>query len=214
MKSQITVFMLLGLILLVGLLTVLAYAVLVVTGTLVNPFVASDVASYFNTCFDQSLQCSLFQRGLFLDSFDLPILQESTQKLALDSFPLCLRNISSVFRQVSMESGGEQISLFFAERETKMTLENVAVVRIGKAVKKISGLVSEKPVAFSRIVETARNINPPADKLDSKDNIIADLDQRYRTYFFETSESDVVVLRDVQSNISYRNPYAVVFSSE
>ncbi len=76
MKAQITVFVLLGVILLVGVLTVLAYTLLVVVGIVADPFVAADVTSYFNSCFDQALQCSLYGQGLTFQVKDLSALHD------------------------------------------------------------------------------------------------------------------------------------------
>jgi len=210
MKAQITAFMLLGIILLVGLMTVLAFVVLVVTGTIADPFVASDVSSYFNSCLDQALQCAVYQQG-----FD--VFNERVQQLAVKFFPLCLQNISEVFRGKSVslaDSAEKNVSVFFADEGIKMSLENAGFVRIGKAAKQLNGLVSEKPVAFSKIAHVARSINPAAAKLSPSDRVISRLDNRYRAYFFQTDAADLVVLRDVESNISYRNPYTVVFEEK
>ncbi|MBI4148157.1 hypothetical protein HY490_02595 [Candidatus Woesearchaeota archaeon] len=213
MRAQVSVFMLLGVLMLVGLLTVLAYVALIVTGTIADPFVAADVTSYFNSCFEQALQCSLYEKGLSLELKELSVLEREAQEVALSQFPVCVQNISRVFKgqNIALQNGEQKASLFFADMDTKLTLDSPAVVTIGKATKKISGLVAEKPVAFARMLETARSLNPGVDKIAPDDHVIEDLDDRYRVQFFEAAGGDVVVLRDTRSNITFRNPYTVVF---
>lgn len=205
-KSQIAIYMVLGLVILLVLMGSLNLALqLVPTGKTIS---TKDVNVFINSCLDISSNCALYHAGLNANEQSLNDIKTNAQDYIKSSLGICFGDLSQKFKGDKFKMLNATPDLLFADELTSVNVQKLGDLTNGQSKTSLEGYAARLQIAFAKIYNLSQQMPKPNSQKESK---IDAVDPRFQINVYQLNEEkEAVVITDALSRINGKD-YKAVF---